>query len=167
MGTLNQLYTKGSNGTVHRTDSHVLEVEMEENQRQEEKQKIPLTTMKNTSNIIAESVALQREERQSDQFGNKSFLLSFLPLMESLPSDLAIEARYKVAEVFRNISAARRASSSVISPASAFVTSSFSVLMDVSDASEDNLASWNFICYNFTDFESTNVIIMHKRKEAL
>jgi hypothetical protein len=38
--------------------------------------------------------------------------------MDGVPSELAIEARYKITEVFRNISAARQASLSAISPAS-------------------------------------------------
>lgn len=102
------------------------------------KDNILLTATKDISKILSESVALQREERRSDQFGNKAFLLSFLPLMDSLPSDLSIEARYKITEVFRNISAARRASSSEISPASASAASPLSVRTNVSDTSEDN-----------------------------
>lgn len=108
------------------------------------KENILLTATQDISKILSESVALQREERRSDQFGNKSFLLSFLPVMDSLPSDLSIEARYKITEVFRNISAARRASSSVISPASASATSPLSVTTNVSDTSEDN--------FNILDF---------------
>jgi hypothetical protein len=49
------------------------------------KDNILLTATKDISKILYESVALQREERRSDQFGNKAFLLSFLPLMDSLP----------------------------------------------------------------------------------
>ena len=108
------------------------------------KDNILLTATKDISKILSESVALHREERRSDKFGNKAFLLSFLPLMDSLPSDLSIEARYKITEVFRNISAARRASSSEISPASASAASPLSVRTIVSDTSEDS--------FNILDF---------------
>jgi len=99
---------------------------------------ILLTATKDISKILSESVASQREERRSDQFGNKAFLLSFLSLMESLHSYLSIEARYKITEEFRNISAARRASSSEISPAPASAASPLGVRTNVSDTSEDN-----------------------------
>jgi hypothetical protein len=56
------------------------------------KDNILLTATKDISKILSESVALQWEERRSNQFGNKAFLLSFLPLMDSLPSDLSIGA---------------------------------------------------------------------------
>jgi hypothetical protein len=108
------------------------------------KENILLTATRNISNILSESVALQRDERQRDKFGNKSFLLSFLPLMDSLPSELAIEARYKITEVFRNISAARQASLSAVSPASAFAASPVSIITNVSDTSEEN--------FNILDF---------------
>jgi hypothetical protein len=64
--------------------------------------------------------------------------------MDSLPSNLSIEARYKITEAFRNISAARQASSSVILPASASAISPLSVITNVSDTSEDN--------FNILDF---------------
>jgi hypothetical protein len=53
-------------------------------------------------------------KESDDEFGNKSFLLSFLPLMDGVPTELAIEARYTITEMFRNISAARQASLSAI-----------------------------------------------------
>jgi hypothetical protein len=108
------------------------------------KDNILLTATKDISKILSESVALQREERRRDQFGHKTFLLSFLPLMDSLPSDLSIEARCKITEVFTNISAVRRASSSEISPASASAASPLSVRTNASDTSEDN--------FNILDF---------------
>jgi hypothetical protein len=94
--------------------------------------------------MLSESVALQREERQRDEFGNKSRLLSFLLLMDSLPSELAIEARYKITEVFRNISAARQTSLSAVSPASASAASPVSIITNVSDTSEEH--------FNIQDF---------------
>jgi hypothetical protein len=108
------------------------------------KENILLTATKDISKILSESVTLQRKERRSDQFGNKSFLSSFLPLMDSVPFDLSVEARYKITKVFRNISGARRASSSAISPASASATLPLSVTTNVSDTSEDN--------FNILDF---------------
>lgn len=45
-------------------------------------------------------------DRMKDIFGNRAFLLSYLPIMDDLPSDLALEARLKITEVFRNICAA-------------------------------------------------------------
>jgi hypothetical protein len=58
--------------------------------------------------------------------------------MDNMPSDLSTEARYKITQVFRNISAARRSSSPAISRASASATSPLSVTTNVSDMSEDN-----------------------------
>jgi hypothetical protein len=71
-------------------------------------------------------------------------LLSFLPLMAGVPSELAIEARYKITEVFRSISAARQTSLSAISPASASAASPVSIITNVSDTSEEN--------FNILDF---------------
>jgi hypothetical protein len=118
-----------------------------------------LTATKDISKILSESVALQREERQSDQLGNKSFLTSFLPLMGSLSSDLTNEASYKITEVFRNISATRRASSFAISPASASSTSPLNVTKNVSDTSEGNFIILNFYQLYFPDFDNTNFCI--------
>jgi hypothetical protein len=84
------------------------------------------------------------EKKVDDEFGNKSFLLSFLPLMAGVPSELAIEARYKMTEVFRNISAGRQASLSAISPASASAASPVSIITNVSDISEEH--------FNILDF---------------
>jgi hypothetical protein len=90
------------------------------------------------------------------QFGDKSFLLSFLPLIDSLSSDLSHEACYKITEVFRNFSAARRASSLAISPASATATTPLSVTANVSDTSEDNFIILNFCQLYSPDFDNTN-----------
>jgi hypothetical protein len=76
--------------------------------------------------------------------------------MGNLPSDLANEACYKVTEGFRNISAARRASSFTISRASASATSPLSVTTNVSDTSEDNFIILNFYQLYFPDFDNTN-----------
>jgi hypothetical protein len=84
------------------------------------------------------------EKKVDDDFGNKSFLLPFLPLMDGVSSELAIEARYKIAEVFRNISAARQASLSAILPASTSAASPVSIITNVSDTSEEN--------FNILDF---------------
>jgi hypothetical protein len=83
-------------------------------------------------------------KERDDEFGNKSFLLSFLPLMAGVPSELAIEARYTITEVFRNISAARQVSLSAISPALASAASPVSIITNVSDTSEEN--------FNILDF---------------
>jgi hypothetical protein len=84
------------------------------------------------------------------------FFFSFLPLMDSLSSDVANEARDTITEVFRNSSAARRASSSAISPGSASATSPLSVTANVSDTSEDNFIILNFYQLYFPDFDNTN-----------
>jgi hypothetical protein len=102
------------------------------------KRNVPLTTTKHVSNILCESVALQRKERQRDEFGNKSFLLSFLPLMDNLPSELTVEARHKITEVFKNVSAATPVSVS---------TNKISI-------------SWTSIAFSIPDFENTNHYIM-------
>jgi hypothetical protein len=49
---------------------------------------IALSTLKNISIILSGNVALHREKRQTYQFG-------------SLPSDLASEARYKIAGILK------------------------------------------------------------------
>jgi hypothetical protein len=71
----------------------------------------------------------------------------FLPLMENLPSELATEARYKITEVFTNISVARRASLSAISPPSASAASPVSIITNLSDTSEENVNILDF--YHF------------------
>jgi hypothetical protein len=84
------------------------------------------------------------EKKVDGEFGNKSFLLSFLPLMDGVPSELAIEARYTITEVLKNISAARQASLSAISPASAYAASLVRITTNASDTSEEN--------FNILDF---------------
>jgi hypothetical protein len=83
-------------------------------------------------------------KESDDEFGNKSFLLSFLPLMDGVPSELAIEACYTITEVFRNISAAKQASLSTISPASASAASPVSIITNVSNTSEENFKILDF-----------------------
>lgn len=56
------------------------------------------------TSIMAESVQLQREEKNSDKYGNKGFMLSFVPIMDSLPQQLQIHTRMKITEVFNAIS---------------------------------------------------------------
>jgi hypothetical protein len=56
--------------------------------------------MKNISNILSESVAWHREKIKSYQFVNKAFLFSFLPILDSQPSDIANEALCKFTEIF-------------------------------------------------------------------
>lgn len=47
-----------------------------------------------------------QNDRNKDVYGNRAFLLSYLPIMDDLPSDLALEARLKITEVFKNVCAA-------------------------------------------------------------
>jgi hypothetical protein len=100
--------------------------------KKKNKRKYCINNNQNISTILSERLAFQRKERQSDQFDNKSFLLSLPPLMASLPS-LATEARYKIIELFRNITATRRASTSAISPKPASASSPLSVVTNVSE----------------------------------
>lgn len=67
---------------------------------------ILINATKTFTDILTESISLQMEDKASDKFGNKGFLMSFVPVMDSLPPHLQIEARLKVAELFKELTAA-------------------------------------------------------------
>ncbi|KAG8278126.1 hypothetical protein J6590_027385 [Homalodisca vitripennis] len=52
---------------------------------------------------VQEIQTVQQQNRMdSDRFGNKSFLMSFLPLMDSMTSQKSLDVRIQISEVFRN-----------------------------------------------------------------
>ncbi|KAG8301715.1 hypothetical protein J6590_046842 [Homalodisca vitripennis] len=61
---------------------------------------------KNITSLMQESIAIQRANtssaNSSDKSGNKAFLMSFLPVMDSLPPLAAFDVRMQLTEVFRN-----------------------------------------------------------------
>lgn len=63
------------------------------------------TSVSNVSNVANAPKNNSQNEGNEDIYGNRAFLLSYLPIMDDLPSDLALEARLKITEVFRNICA--------------------------------------------------------------
>lgn len=66
------------------------------------------STIETVANALSEMVSWHHEERLNDKFGNRAFLLSFLPLMDELTADLVLEARFKITEIFRNICCANQ-----------------------------------------------------------
>lgn len=77
-------------------------------QRQERMKKRPAVGLalasasKNITNIMQESLQIQKASLETDKFGNKAFLLSFVPTMDNLPPHLAFDVRMQITEVFRN-----------------------------------------------------------------
>lgn len=61
-------------------------------------------TSRAVTSIMAESRQLHREDGNSDKYGNKGFMLSFLPIMDSLPLHLQMHTRMQITEVFNSIS---------------------------------------------------------------
>lgn len=61
---------------------------------------------KNITTLMQESIALQKADinagKNNDKFGNKAFLMSFVPLMDSLPPYVALDVRMKITETFRD-----------------------------------------------------------------
>lgn len=53
--------------------------------------------------ILNESLQLQKLNNDSDAKGNRAFLMSFVPIMDSMTPDLAMETRYEITNLFRNI----------------------------------------------------------------
>lgn len=53
--------------------------------------------------IFNESLQLQKLNNDSDAKGNRAFLMYFVPIMDSMTPDLAMETRYEITNLFRNI----------------------------------------------------------------
>lgn len=108
---------------------------------------ILLNTTKNITQILSESVSLQREGKTDDKYGNKAFLLSFLPLMDSLPPHLCLDARMKITQVFQQVTAPTAPSTSYsfpnaeahMSPNQYVVQSPLSVNTSLTDTSIEDL----------------------------
>lgn len=85
----------------------------ERQKRQERAKKRPAASQvlssatKNITNIMEESLQLQKSGLESDKFGNKAFLLSFLPTFDNFSPELSFDVRMQITEVFRT--AMRRA----------------------------------------------------------
>jgi hypothetical protein len=63
------------------------------------------SSAKDLTSILIQSLALQKEqayqekERQADVYGHQAFLMSFVPALNSMPLQVAMEARLKIAEI--------------------------------------------------------------------
>jgi hypothetical protein len=88
--------------------------------------------------------------------------------MDSLPSDLVTEARYKITELCRNISAVGQASTSAIVPESASAAAPLRVTTNASDTSQGHCNFLDFCDLQFSWFWKYEllryVIRMHKLK---
>lgn len=60
------------------------------------------STSKNLTSIMQESLQIQKAGLESDKFGNKAFLLSFVPTKDNFPPNLAFDVRMQITDVFRN-----------------------------------------------------------------
>lgn len=60
------------------------------------------SSTKDLTNILASSLELQREERNSDKFGHKAFLNSFVPVLDSMPFHKSMQLRGQISQVFSN-----------------------------------------------------------------
>ncbi|GFR32197.1 hypothetical protein TNCT_647621 [Trichonephila clavata] len=49
----------------------------------------------------------ENQKKVTDKYGNRAFLLSFHPVMDSLPPSLYLEARMKIAKIFQEMSQLR------------------------------------------------------------
>lgn len=59
------------------------------------------------TDILSESIALQKQEKAEDRMGNKAFLMSLLPLMDNMPQNQLIAVRCKIMEVLQSFSFAQ------------------------------------------------------------
>lgn len=102
------------------------------------------TTTKHLTDILAKSVDQQQEERAKDKHGNKSFLMSFLPIMDNLPMNVQMQARFKIAQIFNDYSymCASTSSSPCPSTTSASIVTEYSApssnIQDGSSEYEEN-----------------------------
>lgn len=61
-----------------------------------------LSSSKDLTNILASSLELQKEERNSDKYGHKAFLLSFVPVLDSMSYNTSMQLRGQISQVFSN-----------------------------------------------------------------
>lgn len=65
---------------------------------------VALTAEKLTDSVLSESLALQKEEQQQvDVYGHKAFLMSFVPILNSLPLHKAMQARLQISQVISEL----------------------------------------------------------------
>lgn len=57
--------------------------------------------MQAITEILRQSVELQRQEKDADQKGNKAFLSSILPFLDKMTDDALMEARLKIMQVIQ------------------------------------------------------------------
>lgn len=58
------------------------------------------SSAKDLTNILAKSLEMQKEDRNSDQFGHKAFLLSFVPVLNNMPFPTAMQMRGQISDIF-------------------------------------------------------------------
>lgn len=101
-----------------------------------------VSSTKGLTSILAASLELQKEERQSDKNGHKAFLSSFVPVLDSMPLHAAMCVRGQISQIFSNYfeqfgESSRRSPSSLCSIPP---TTPTSYNTDTSD------------CYNISDY---------------
>lgn len=62
------------------------------------------STTKTITQIWAQSVEQQKEERSADEYRNKEFVMSFIPIIGNLPTDVQMQAQFNIAQVFNDYS---------------------------------------------------------------
>jgi len=58
------------------------------------------SSAKELTTILSKSLEMQKEERSSDQFGHKAFLLSFVPVLNQMPFHTAMQLRGQISDIF-------------------------------------------------------------------
>ncbi|KAJ4435581.1 hypothetical protein ANN_18197 [Periplaneta americana] len=96
---------------------------------------------------MAGVVSLTFTPKENDNNGNKAFLLSSVKIMDNLLPELAIEARFKVSEVFKNLLVEQRATSRMSQ------LSDISPLSVIADGSNDCI--WFYLGATVTNINGT------------
>lgn len=96
-------------GTITETDTPAAIAERQKKQGNTKNNRTAIaksiaSTTKELTQILAKSVEQQKEERSADKYGNKSFLMSFIPMMDKLPMEGQMQARFKILQVFNDLS---------------------------------------------------------------
>lgn len=55
---------------------------------------------KDLTNILTQSLEMHKEDRHGDQFGHKAFLLSLVPVLNSMPFHTAMQLRGQISDIF-------------------------------------------------------------------
>lgn len=58
---------------------------------------------KSLTKVLQDSLAVQREERNSDKHGNKAFLMSYVPIMDNLSQQAQLQTRMRISQIFNDL----------------------------------------------------------------